>query len=82
MDDYAAIVSRDTFNYRLIQTGGERPYWVTNSGDGRYCFVSFSGNDRVWRRIGFFRTPFASFFPGYSSSPLHPLVSSGSSRLR
>ena len=47
MDDYAAIVSRDTFNYRLIQTGGERPYWVTNSGDGRYCFVSWSGSDRI-----------------------------------
>jgi DNA-binding beta-propeller fold protein YncE len=47
MDDYAAIVSRDTFDYKLIQTGGERPYWVTNNGDGRYCFVSWSGSDRI-----------------------------------
>jgi DNA-binding beta-propeller fold protein YncE len=47
MDDYAAIVSRDTFAYKLIQTGGEKPYWVTNSGDGRYCFVSWSGSDRI-----------------------------------
>jgi DNA-binding beta-propeller fold protein YncE len=47
MDNYAAIVSRDTFGYKLIQTGGERPYWVTNSGDGRYCFVSWSGSDRI-----------------------------------
>jgi hypothetical protein len=47
MDDYAAIVSRDTFDYKLIQTGGEKPYWVTNSGDGRYCFVSWSGSDRI-----------------------------------
>ena len=47
MDDYAAIVSRDTFNYKLVQTGGEKPYWVTNSGDGRYCFVSWSGSDRI-----------------------------------
>jgi DNA-binding beta-propeller fold protein YncE len=47
MDDYAAIVSRDTFRYKLVQTGGEKPYWVTNSGDGRYCFVSWSGSDRI-----------------------------------
>ena len=46
MDDYAAIVSRASFAYKLIQTGGEKPYWVTNSGDGRYCFVSWSGSDR------------------------------------
>jgi hypothetical protein len=46
MDNYAAVVSRDTFDYKLIQ-GGERPYWVTNSGDGRYCFVSWSGSDRI-----------------------------------
>jgi hypothetical protein len=47
MDDYAAIVSRASFDYKLIQTGGEKPYWVTNSGDGRYCFVSWSGSDRI-----------------------------------
>jgi DNA-binding beta-propeller fold protein YncE len=47
MDDYGAIVSRDTFAYKLIQTGGEKPYWVTNSGDGRYCFISWSGSDRI-----------------------------------
>ena len=47
MDDYAAIVSRASFAYKLIQTGGEKPYWVTNSGDGRYCFVSWSGSDRI-----------------------------------
>jgi DNA-binding beta-propeller fold protein YncE len=46
MSDYAAIVSRRTFAYRLIQVG-ETPYWSTNSGDGRYCFVSVSGDDRV-----------------------------------
>src|SRR3954452_23192618 len=46
MSDYAAIVSRSTFSYRIVPVG-EKPYWATNSGDGRYCFVSVSGNDRV-----------------------------------
>jgi DNA-binding beta-propeller fold protein YncE len=46
MDDYVAIVSRATFAARVIPSG-ERPYWATNSGDGRYCFVSLSGDDSV-----------------------------------
>jgi DNA-binding beta-propeller fold protein YncE len=46
MSDYAAIVNRRTFAYKLIQVG-EKPYWSTNSGSGRYCFVSVSGDDRV-----------------------------------
>jgi hypothetical protein len=46
MDGYAAIVSRESFRYRLIQVG-EKPYWATNSGDSRYCFVSVSGADAV-----------------------------------
>jgi DNA-binding beta-propeller fold protein YncE len=46
MSDYAAIVSRATFGYQLSQVG-HKPYWATNSADGRYCFVSVSGDDRV-----------------------------------
>jgi DNA-binding beta-propeller fold protein YncE len=46
MDDYAAIVSRSTFNYKLIQAG-QKPYWSTNSRDGNYCFVSWSGTDSL-----------------------------------
>ena len=46
MSDYAAIVSRKTFAYTIIPVG-EKPYWSTNSADGRYCFVSVSGEDRV-----------------------------------
>jgi YVTN family beta-propeller protein len=46
MSDYVAIVERDTFEYKLIH-GGQKPYWVTNSADGRYCFVSWSGDDKV-----------------------------------
>jgi len=46
MSDYAAIVQRDTFQYKLIH-GGHKPYWSTNSADGRYCFVSWSGDDKI-----------------------------------
>jgi YNCE-like beta-propeller len=46
MSDYAAIVHRDDFSYR-VAAHGTKPYWSTNSGDGRYCFVSFSGDDNV-----------------------------------
>jgi DNA-binding beta-propeller fold protein YncE len=46
MSDYAAIVGRKRFNYKLIKKG-TKPYWSTNSKDGRYCFVSWSGTDSV-----------------------------------
>jgi DNA-binding beta-propeller fold protein YncE len=46
MSDYAAIVRRRSFEHKLIQVG-EKPYWATNSGNGRFCFVSVSGDDRV-----------------------------------
>jgi YVTN family beta-propeller protein len=46
MSDYAAIVSRKSFNYKLIH-GGEKPYWSTDSKNGRLCYVSWSGSDRI-----------------------------------
>jgi len=46
MSDYAAIVGRRHFRYKIIPVG-HTPYWATNSGDGRNCFVSVSGDDRV-----------------------------------
>ena len=46
MSDYAAIVTRRTFAYKVIPVG-DKPYWSTPSADGRYCFVSVSGEDRV-----------------------------------
>ncbi len=46
MSDYAAIVSRETMNYKIIKVG-PKPYWSTESEDGKYCFVSVSGDDRV-----------------------------------
>ncbi|HET8952829.1 MAG TPA: hypothetical protein VFN44_20065, partial [Solirubrobacteraceae bacterium] len=46
MSDYAAIVHRDDFATK-IAANGSKPYWSTNSADGRYCFISFSGDDAV-----------------------------------
>jgi hypothetical protein len=46
MSDYAAIVHRDDFSYKIIPVG-EKPYWSTNSADGKYCFVSVAGDDAV-----------------------------------
>src|SRR4051794_31120882 len=46
MSDYIAIVHRSDFKYKLASFG-TKPYWATNSGDGRYCFVSYSGDDAI-----------------------------------
>jgi DNA-binding beta-propeller fold protein YncE len=46
MSNYAAITTRRTFEVKIFPVG-PRPYWSTNSGDGKYCFVSVAGNDRV-----------------------------------
>jgi YVTN family beta-propeller protein len=46
MSDYAAIVSRKTFGYKLIEKG-TKPYWATTSPNGRYCYVSWSGTDSI-----------------------------------
>lgn len=46
MSNYAAIVSRETFRYR-VHSLGARTYWATTSADGNYCFVSVAGDDTV-----------------------------------
>jgi hypothetical protein len=46
MSDYAAIVSRTTFQATVFPVG-EKPYWATNGLGGGTCWVSFSGDDRV-----------------------------------
>jgi YVTN family beta-propeller protein len=46
MSDYIAIVHRNDFSYKL-SSFGSKPYWATNSADGRYCFVSYSGDDSI-----------------------------------
>jgi Ca2+-binding RTX toxin-like protein len=46
MSDYAAIVDCASSTHGIIPVG-EKPYWSTDSGDGKICFVSVSGNDRI-----------------------------------
>jgi hypothetical protein len=46
MSDYAAIVSRKTFEPTIIDEG-LKPYWATTTSDGKNCLVSWSGSDRV-----------------------------------
>jgi DNA-binding beta-propeller fold protein YncE len=47
MSGYAAIVSRRTLRPQRIVPVGRVPYWAASSRDGRYCFVSVAGDDRV-----------------------------------
>ncbi len=47
MSDYAAIVSRRKPSRFKILDVGPKPYWSTNSANGKRCYVSVSGADRV-----------------------------------
>jgi DNA-binding beta-propeller fold protein YncE len=47
MSNYAAVVDRRTLTTDGIIPVGRVPYWSTSSRDGRYCFVSVAGEDRV-----------------------------------
>jgi DNA-binding beta-propeller fold protein YncE len=47
MSGYAAIVTRTPFKLRYRVRVGRVPYWSQSSKDGRYCFVSVAGEDRV-----------------------------------
>ena len=47
MSDYAAIVKRGPLELQRTVPVGRTPYWSASSEDGKYCFVSVAGNDRV-----------------------------------
>jgi DNA-binding beta-propeller fold protein YncE len=47
MSNYAAIVTRKPFRLQRTVKVGRVPYWSHTSEDGRYCFVSVAGEDRV-----------------------------------
>jgi DNA-binding beta-propeller fold protein YncE len=50
MDDYATVVDAKTYRHSpLIARDGGKPYWVTQSRDGQYCYISWSGIDKVSR---------------------------------
>ncbi|HWV85645.1 MAG TPA: hypothetical protein VNZ62_09390 [Capillimicrobium sp.] len=47
MSQYAAIVTREPFAVQQVTQVGRDPYWAESSEDGRHCFVSIAGEDRV-----------------------------------
>jgi DNA-binding beta-propeller fold protein YncE len=47
MSDYATVVSRRTLSHHGLVRAGRKPYWATRDPSGRFCFVSWSGSDRV-----------------------------------
>lgn len=47
MSGYAAIVTRSPLKLQRTIAVGRVPYWSASSADGRYCFVSVAGDDRV-----------------------------------
>jgi DNA-binding beta-propeller fold protein YncE len=47
MSKYAAIVTRQPFELQRTVNVGDVPYWSQSSEDGKYCFVSVAGEDRV-----------------------------------
>jgi hypothetical protein len=48
MSDYATVVDAKTFGRGpLLKKKDGKPYWVTQSWDGRYCYISWSGRDQI-----------------------------------
>jgi len=49
MSDYATLVDARTWHRTKLLKGGLKPYWVTPSWDGKYCYISWAGSDKISR---------------------------------
>ncbi len=49
MSDYATIVKLNDWDHTKLLKGGLKPYWVTPSADGKFCYISWSGSDKISR---------------------------------
>jgi hypothetical protein len=47
MDDYATVVDVGSLHRGPLLKNGVKPYWVTPSWDGRSCYISWSGSDKI-----------------------------------
>ena len=48
MSDYLTVVDRSSYTRtKLVKKEDGKPYWVTPSADGRYCYISWSGTDQI-----------------------------------
>ena len=47
MSDYATVVDTHTWKHGRLLKGGLKPYWVTPSWNGRSCYISWSGSDKI-----------------------------------
>ena len=47
MSDYATVVSYPSLKRSPLIKGGTKPYWVTQSWNGKHCYISWSGSDTV-----------------------------------
>ena len=47
MSDYATVVSYPSMKRSPLIKGGLKPYWVTQSWNGKHCYISWSGSDTV-----------------------------------
>jgi hypothetical protein len=48
MSDYATVVDAQSYERgKLLKKADGKPYWVTPSGNGRHCYISWSGTDEI-----------------------------------
>lgn len=47
MSDYATVVDYPAMKRSKLLKGGLKPYWVTQSWNGKHCYISWSGSDTV-----------------------------------